>query len=167
MPFIWIILFILWWTVSAISKNAQRQKTSGSARQAVPRPVRRPASGSQPLPWPDEEEDDGWENHRMPPVAHETAPAQAAPAAPPHQPRPLEAHMHAPVDVMGLEGEGTEGMDCCHDFMLDSQAPEPSADFLPMGQEDEQERARSLLQGVIFSEILGRRPARRYGGKAS
>ena len=65
---------------------------------------------------------------------------------------------------MGEEGSGTEGIDCCHEYMLTPSEAE-KADFMPMTEEGNDERARALLQGVIFSEILGRRPIRRYGGK--
>jgi hypothetical protein len=37
--------------------------------------------------------------------------------------------------------------------------------ILPAENEEAKERANALLQGVIFSEILGRRPVKRYGGK--
>ena len=71
--------------------------------------------------------------------------------------------MHTPV--MGMEGTGTEGEDCCHEFMLDQRSEEKPADFLPLQEETEALRAKTLLQGVIYSEILGRRPIRRYGTK--
>ncbi|MBQ9265384.1 MAG: hypothetical protein IJ189_14420 [Clostridia bacterium] len=97
----------------------------------------------------------------------------AAPAAPQvhqrmmdpepmHHPEPFETHMHEPV--MGEEGTGTEGIDCCHDFML-SSPEEEIAPSLPFAEDAEDKRAKALLQGVIFSEILGRRPQRRYGGR--
>jgi hypothetical protein len=66
---------------------------------------------------------------------------------------------------MGAEGEGTEGIDCCHDYMLSQPEAPEQADFLPLQEEENSERAKALLQGVIFSEILGRRPVKRYGGK--
>lgn len=91
-------------------------------------------------------------------------PAQAAKPVQPaqsHASVPLEAHMHTPV--MDVEGEGTEGIDCCHEYMLDQ--PQETPDFLPMTETEQDGRARPLLQGVIFSEILGRRPIRRCGGK--
>lgn len=89
---------------------------------------------------------------------------QASPRALPrqHVSTPLEAHMHEPV--MGQEGVGTEGIDCCHEYML-SSPEEVKPDFLPMTEESGDARARALLQGVIYSEILGRRPIRRFGGK--
>jgi hypothetical protein len=64
---------------------------------------------------------------------------------------------------MGTEGTGTEGEDCCHEFMLDQRPEDKPADFLPLQEETEALRAKALLQGVIFSEVLGRRPVRRYG----
>ena len=96
-------------------------------------------------------------------------PAQARPAqasvAKRRDAKPFEAHMHTPV--MGVQGVGTEGIDCCHDFMLnDTSEPEP-ADFLPMQEEESSERAKALLQGVIYSEILGRRPVKHYHIKQS
>ena len=98
------------------------------------------------------------------PKAAAPRPAPAAPVMPaqPHVAVPLEAHMHEPV--MGEEGVGTEGIDCCHEYMLD-QPQEAPADFLPLTEESQKERAQALLQGVIFSEILGRRAPRRIGGR--
>ncbi len=106
--------------------------------------------------WEDEEENWDQRDAQRPRAA---AHVQAAPARR-HEAKPLEAHMHTPV--MGTEGDGTEGIDCCHEFMLNQPSEEP-ADFLPLQEETENERAKALLQGVIYSEILGRRPVRRYG----
>ena len=182
MPFAWVIIVILWWAVSAISKakksqatqkklqsdqEKSRQKTAQqyAQRQAQPqaasKPAPRPAAPamSRQDDWDDEEEN--WDQRDAqrgrPSLAPQ--PAQAAPVKR-HETKPLEAHMHTPV--MGIEGEGTEGMDCCHEYMLDQPAERP-ADFLPLQEETEALRAKALLQGVIFSEILGRRPIRRYG----
>ncbi len=113
---------------------------------------------------------------KVQPARPAAAPAQEAAvqknAAPPAQPEPLpqhhstplEAHMHVPE--MGMEGEGTEGVDCCHEYMLDQPAQQEAPGFLPLKDEEEKEKAQALLQGVIFSESLGCRPIRRrYGGK--
>ena len=108
--------------------------------------------------WDDEEEN--WDQRDAQRIRPSVAP-QAVPVKP-HETKPLEAHMHTPV--MGVEGEGTEGVDCCHEYMLDQPAA-PNADFLPMQGETEALRAKALLQGVIFSEVLGRRPLKRYGAK--
>lgn len=101
--------------------------------------------------------------------ARKPAPAAAKPQPPrptpqpvqPHVNVPLEAHMHEPE--MGEEGTGTEGIDCCHEYMLDQPAA-ANAEAAPLAP-DNADRAQALLQGVIFSEILGRRPVRRFGGR--
>ena len=111
--------------------------------------------------WEDEEET--WDQRDAQRARPSAAPQPARPApVKRHETKPLEAHMHTPT--MGLEGEGTEGIDCCHEYMLDQPAERP-ADFLPMQEETEGLRAKALLQGVIYSEILGRRPMKRYGKK--
>ena len=69
--------------------------------------------------------------------------------------------MHTPV--MGIEGVGTEGEDCCHEYMLDER-PDEAAPFLQTAENAASPEAQALLQGVIFSEILGRKhglPCRR------
>ena len=114
--------------------------------------------------WDDEEEN--WDERD----AQRIRPSVAAPSAQPapvkrHETKPLEAHMHTPV--MGIEGEGTEGIDCCHEYMLDQRSEDKPADFLPLQEETEALRAKALLQGVIFSEVLGRRPMKRYGRKSA
>lgn len=188
MPAAWIVIVILWWVVSAISKAKKtnqatqtklkeeqekaRQKTAAqyARRQtqlkASPKPSPQPAAPamSHGDDWDDEEENwDQRDAQRMRPTLA-PRPAQPAPVKR-HEARPLEAHMHTPV--MGVEGTGTEGEDCCHEFMLDQRPEEKPADFLPLQEETEALRAKSLLQGVIFSEVLGRRPVRRYGGRGS
>ena len=184
MPFAWVIIVILWWAISAISKakknqtakakqqagqEQSRQKTARqyAQRQAQPQAAPKPAPAPRSVApamsrqddWDDEEEN--WDQRDAqqlrPSLANQ--PAKPAPVKR-HETKPLEAHMHTPV--MGIEGEGTEGMDCCHEYMLDQPAEQP-ADFLPMQEETENLRAKALLQGVIYSEILGRRPIRRYG----
>ncbi len=178
MPFAWVIIVILWWAVSAINKSRKnqatktklqadqeqsRQKTAQqyakrqAQQQAAPKPAPQstaPAMSRQD-DWDDEEEN--WDQRVRPSIAPQ--PAQPAPVKR-HETKPLEAHMHTPV--MGIEGEGTEGIDCCHEYMLDQPAESP-ADFLPLQEQTEALRAKALLQGVIFSEILGRRQPRRYG----
>ena len=140
--FMWgIIAFI--GKITKLSKEQQKKTAAGRPAGAKPLPAK-PAS-AKPAP-----------------AKTASAPRPAAPAQP-HVSTPLEAHMHEPV--IGEEGVGTEGIDCCHEYMLEEPAEEP-ADFLPMTEEDTDERARALLQGVIFSEILGRRRSpRRLGGK--
>ena len=51
--------------------------------------------------------------------------------------------------------------------MLDRRPEDKPADFLPLQEETEALRAKALLQGVIFSEILGRRPVKRCGRKSA
>ena len=186
MPFAWVIIVILWWIVSAISKakknqtkqanpqagqeksrpNTARQHAGQQAQRPAPaKPAPRPAAPamSHRDDWDDEEENWDQRNTQRVRPALASQPVQPAPLKR-HETKPLEAHMHTPV--MGTEGEGTEGMDCCHEYMLD-QPIEPPADFLPMREETETLRAKALLQGVIYSEILGRRPMKRYGRKSA
>lgn len=186
MPFAWVIIVILWWAISAISKAKKNQATQTKLQadqeksrqktaqqyaqhkakpQAAPKPVPQPAAPamSRQDEWEDEEKN--WDQRDAQRVRPSRAaqPAQAAPVKR-HETKPLETHMHTPV--MGIEGEGTEGIDCCHEYMLDQPAEQP-ADFLPMQEETENLRAKALLQGVIYSEILGRRPMKRYGRKSA
>ena len=185
MPFAWVIIVILWWIVSAISKakknqTAQAKQQAGKApsgqntvRQHAPKQAQRPAP-QKPAPqpaapamsrrddWDDEEEN--WDQRDAQRARPSLAPRPAQPApVKRHETKPLEAHMHTPV--MGMEGTGTEGEDCCHEFMLDQRLEEKPADFLPLQEETEALRAKALLQGVIFSEVLGRRPVKRYGAR--
>ena len=106
-------------------------------------------------------------NKLFPARAQQAAKAAPAPAAKPqetaHHAEPLAAHMHVPE--MGVEGEGTEGIDCCHEYMLDQTPREEPSELLFPADETEQERAAALLQGVIFSEILGRRAHKGFGGR--
>ena len=117
-----------------------------------------------------EDEEDSWDERdanrglRQPVAPTVTAQARPAPKKQ-SDAKPFEAHMHTPV--MGVQGEGTEGIDCCHDFMLGGIEDSEPADFLPMQEEEQSERAKTLLQGVIYSEILGRRPVRHYKMKQS
>ena len=183
MPYAWIIIVILWSVINAVNKSkkkqaqAQLQKGQEQSRQKTaeqyarqqaqqqtpakpaPAPTPQPAAMSRQDDWDDEEEN--WDERD----AQRIRPSVAAPSAQPkpakrHETKPLVAHMHTPV--MGVEGEGTEGVDCCHEYMLDQPAAAP-ADFLPMQEETEALRAKALLQGVIFSEVLGRRHPKRYG----
>ncbi len=191
MPYAWVIIVILWWVISAANKTARQKKNAQQAGSAAARPqkVRDPNAPvektfrtKQPAS-PKKADTDGWEGRSMPASPElASAPAmsrrddwddeeenwdqrdaqrtRAAAPAKRHEAKPLEAHMHTPV--MGAEGDGTEGIDCCHEFML-NQPPEEPADFMPLQEKTENERAKALLQGVIYSEILGRRPVRRYG----
>lgn len=136
-------LLIFWLIVGLIGKLKKAPPQQQQQKPAVPQ---RPAAAPQPA---------------RPAAASRPSPA---PPTPQHTPAPFEAHMHTPV--MGIEGVGTEGEDCCHEFMMEDSAPEES-DFLPLSEEDSSDRSRALLQGVIYSEILGRRPQRRYGGSRS
>lgn len=163
MPAAWIVIVIIWWAVSAISKSKKMQASKAYQQahpaqkpQAAPKPqAPKPVSQKRP-----KDDSDGWEGRGMP-ASPELASAPKPASL--HDARPLEAHMHTPV--MGMEGEGTEGIDCCHEYMLNQSPEEEPADFLPLQEETENERAKALLQGVIYSEILGRRPVKRYGGK--
>ena len=132
-------ILLMWLIASFIGKLSkaakEQQKKAASARPAAPA---RPKAPAAPKP------------------AAKPLPVQ------PHVSVPLEAHMHVPV--MGEEGVGTEGIDCCHEYMLD-QAPQETPDFVPLADESQQSRAQALLQGVIFSEILNRRTPRRIGGR--
>ena len=176
---LWIVIVIIGWVISAANKankkqqeqakkNAQQNRQSPPARvnraqpvQTTPRNSGRTASTAKPA----------------------GASAQVRPAAP-TQPKPLqtirptetsafvsshseplETHMHVPE--MGVEGEGTEGVDCCHEYMLDDHAEAELLDVLSLGEEDQRERAQALLQGVIFSEILGRHRVKGYGRRSA
>ena len=164
MPTAWVVIVLILWIVSTVNKAKKAQANQGK------QPARPIQSGEKKPAQLQELED----------AAREIRTAQpgAAPASPPPQPRldqiglpreavhtarPLEAHMHTPV--MDAEGDGTEGIDCCHDYMLSQPEAPEQADFLPLQEAEGSERAKALLQGVIFSEILGRRPMKRYGGK--
>ncbi len=189
--FAWVAFVALWWIIGTVMKGikesnkAAQNKQQQAARvpQAKMAPQTKPVSQPQPAPKPQpaamsradewEDEEDSWDDRDAmrgqkqpvaPTVSAQTRPAQAS-AAKRRDAKPFEAHMHTPV--MGAEGEGTEGIDCCHDFMLNGNAePEPAA-FLPMQEEESSDRAKALLQGVIYSEILGRRPVKHYHIKQS
>ena len=157
MPTIWIVIAIAATVINMISKSKKEQAKQQNA--ARPARTQAPEGGNAPQKRP-----------QTPPLAQTRKPLssamQAKPlAAQPHKTEPLTPHMHVPE--MGWEGEGTEGIDCCHEFMLDQPIAAEQPDFLPLAEQAEAERAKALLQGVIFSEILGRRPVRRYGGKHS
>ena len=176
MPYAWVIIVILWWVISAANKAAQQKKAVQNAGQPENRPQVSPVKKAQPVQrsapkkapektpkkTPKKADDDGWEGRGMP-ASPELASASSSAAPIKHESRPLEAHMHTPV--MGVEGVGTEGEDCCHEYMLDQRPEENPAGFLPLQGETEALRAKALLQGVIFSEVLGRRPVKRYGTK--
>lgn len=139
-----LVFWLIFAFIGSLSKNAKKrtQQQAQQAKAAQQRMAAAPQAAPQPK-----------------------APAPAA-VQKTHletDAKPFEAHMHEPV--MDQEGVGTEGIDCCHEFMLESPQNEPQADFLPLTDHEEEERAKMLLQGVIFSEVLGRRPIRRYGGK--
>jgi hypothetical protein len=159
------------------NQNGRQQQASPASRKQ-PAAQRKPVTQAKPQPKPQskpqtvtmsrgdewEDEEDSWDerdaNRNQNPVAPTVQPQEKPlAAARTRDAKPFEAHMHTPA--MGAEGEGTEGIDCCHEFML-SDTPVQGADFLPLQKEEASERAKALLQGVIYSEILGRRPVRRY-----
>ncbi len=177
MPFVWIVLVIIWWCFSIAMRSKKEAEAKAANQKKQPVPQRQPAANSPAAASPSapmsradewEDEEDSWDRRDAmrgqkqpvaPTVSAQAKPVQSA-AKKRHTAKPFETHMHTPV--MGVQGEGTEGIDCCHDFMLsDSLSAEP-AEFLPMQEEEQNERAKALLQGVIYSEILGRRPMRRY-----
>ena len=183
MPFAWIAIVFLWWGINAIVKSRKEAEAKAALQKIQRAPQKNAAADSQPAPAPQpaamsradewEDEDDSWDERDAarglrqpvaPRVTEQARPAQAS-AAKRRDAKPFEAHMHTPV--MGVQGVGTEGIDCCHDFMLsDTLEPEP-AEFLPMQEEEPSDRAKALLQGVIYSEILGRRPVKHYHIKQS
>lgn len=144
---IWLVIAFIGVIIKA--STSSQKKTQQSAASQTRTPQQQPAA-------PRNRVQQHAAQRPKPQAPSHTAPRQ------PHVSTPLEAHMHEPV--MGEEGAGTEGIDCCHDYMLSSPVEE-KPDFLPLTEEGNDERARALLQGVIYSEILGRRPLRRYGGK--
>ena len=146
---IWVILIIAGSVIRSISNQKRRDEQK-----------RKPMNQGRP----------GTPQGRPAPQAHPAA-QQSAPRVSPitgkprndvHEAKPLEAHMHEPV--MGQEGMGTEGIDCCHEYMLTDTLHTESKDLLSMTDTNNEERSKALLQCVIFSEILGRRPIKRYGG---
>ena len=164
---IWIMLLIFAWVYSAVKKAKKKQESQQQARNGQPQA---PASRPQPTKAP--QRNGEWINGRWVTAveaarAQQAAKAAPAPAAKPqetaHHAEPLAAHMHVPE--MGVEGEGTEGIDCCHEYMLDQTPREEPSELLFPADETEQERAAALLQGVIFSEILGRRAHKGFGGR--
>ena len=182
MPFAWIIIVVLFWIISSASKirknqaaQAKQKDEKEKARQKTAEQYARRQAQSKASPqpaapamssrddWEDEEENWDQRDAQRARPAMASQPVQPVRPAPVkrHETKPLEAHMHTPV--MGTEGTGTEGEDCCHEFMLDQRPEDKPADFLPLQEETEALRAKALLQGVIFSEVLGRRPIRRYG----
>lgn len=182
MPFAWIIIVVLFWIISSASKirknqaaQAKQKDEKEKARQKTAEQYARRQAQSKASPqpaapamssrddWEDEEENWDQRDAQRARPAMASQPVQPVRPAPVkrHETKPLEAHMHTPV--MGTEGTGTEGEDCCHEFMLDQRPEDKPADFLPLQEETEALRAKALLQGVIFSEVLGRRPVKRYG----
>lgn len=175
--FAWVVIVLLWWLVGTVmkaNKAAQNKQQAERVPQAKAAPQTKPAASPAPAPKPQpaamsradewEDEEDSWDERdaqRKPVAPTVTArPVQVSSAKKHSDAKPFEAHMHTPV--MGVQGVGTEGIDCCHDFMLsDTLEPDP-ADFLPMQEDEPSDRAKALLQGVIYSEILGRRPVKHY-----
>ena len=183
MPFAWIAIVFLWWGINAIVKSRKEAEAKAAFQKTRRAPQQNPAADQSAAPAPQpaamsradewEDEEDSWDDRDAmrgqkqpvaPTVSAQARPAQAS-VAKRRDAKPFEAHMHTPV--MGVQGVGTEGIDCCHDFMLsDTLEPEP-AEFLPMQEEEPSDRAKALLQGVIYSEILGRRPIKHYQMKQS
>ncbi len=160
MPAAWVVIVIIFWIISTVNKAKKAQANQGK------QPARPVQSGERKPARIQELEAAARESRKVQPASPPPQPRQSQiglPREAVHTPRPLETHMHTPV--MDAEGEGTEGIDCCHDYMLGQPEQGESADFLPLREEEDTERAKALLQGVIFSEILGRRPMKRYGGK--
>ena len=167
MPFAWVVIVIVWAVVSVINKSGQQRRT----RQGGAQPARTAPRQAQAFPerksdsplWDEEDEEDreeGWSGRPAPAFQAEAKPV---PPAPVHTAVPFQAHIHTPV--MSMEGEGTEGEDCCHEFMLEERPAHPAAEFAVLNEQEQAGRARALLQGVIYSEVLGRRPVKRYGGR--
>ena len=155
--FIPILLFwLLFSLISTVAKSAKKANQNNAAPAKPGTPVQRTQTPH---------------NSTAAKPAQKQAPKPARPQAQqtqmhvekPSDAHPFETHMHTPE--MDREGEGTEGIDCCHDFMLTDSREESNTDLLSLHDPDESERAQALLQGVIFSEILGRRKNRPYGGK--
>ena len=145
---IWVTLVIIGVMSVSIKNQKRRMEQQKNAVDAgMPAiPQGRPVPQAQPMARP----------------ATQISPITGKPRKSLHEAKPLEAHMHVPV--MGQEGVGTEGEDCCHDYMLTSKPQEEDLALLPGIDRENEERAKALLQGVVFSEILGRRPIKRYGG---
>ncbi|MBR6187131.1 MAG: hypothetical protein IKQ41_12835 [Clostridia bacterium] len=147
-----LIFWIIAAFIGSLSKNAKKRKQQNSQQANAAQMKANAAQQRTKAPAP----------VQAAPKQKASSPAPRNTAAE-HEAKPFEAHMHEPV--MGLEGMGTEGMDCCHDYMLEGPKETPDEELLPAGNAEDAERARMLLQGVIFSEVLGRRPVRRFGGK--
>ena len=161
---VWIIIVI----VSAIIRVAAKNKKQAAQKDAAAAPAhpvtetasRTASAPAQPLRPAAQPLRPAAQSQR--PAAQPPKPAAPRHAEAAHRSVPLEAHMHEPV--MGVEGMGTEGVDCCHEYMLSDPTQQPESALAP-AEEKKSMEAQALLQGVIFSEILGRRPIKRYGGK--
>ena len=140
MPAAWVVIVLIFWIISTVNKAKKAQENQGK------KPTRPVQSGERKPAQLQELEAAAREIHAAQPAA--------APASPPPQPRldqiglpreavhtarPLEAHMHTPV--MDLEGDGTEGIDCCHEYMLGQPEQGEPADFLPLQEEEDTQRA--------------------------
>ncbi len=177
MEYIWIIIVILGWIISAAKKAEEKQKKAQAKQARASQPVNHPQPVTAPSPHPHPTHSatpaSGGFTKPVTPQPAAPAPRPSLSAAQPTRPaafvsahaEPMETHMHTPV--MGDEGTGTEGIDCCHEYMLTSQEEAEPLDILSLNEADQQERAQALLQGVIFSEILGRRRVKRYGRRSA
>ena len=174
---LWLVIVIIGWIISAANKanKKQQEQAKKAAQQNRANP---PVTPNRTQPVQTTPVRPAHVQEQRAPAAKHAAPVQ--PAQPtirqdihPTQPAdfvsahsaPLETHMHTPV--MGEEGAGTEGIDCCHDYMLNDGSPAEAQDILSLADTDQTERAQALLQGVIFSEILGRRSVKRYGRRSA
>ena len=159
MPVMWVVIVILFSVVNMVNKaNKEKQAQQKKAAQAQPAQQKVSPQRMRPdVPATPQQKAGEREERAVPQYAESAFPTSF------HDAVPLEAHMHEPE--MGQEGEGTEGMDCCHEYMLSDTPPSEPVDFIPLLDQNDGEMARDLLQGVIFSEVLGRRKFRRYGGK--
>ena len=164
---IWIVFVIIGWIISAVSKaNKKQQEQAKKAAQA--RPVSRAQAAPAPAitrEWKDGRFTDAKPARANTAPAKPTAPKPLQTIQPTAHSEPHETHMHTPE--MGQEGAGTEGIDCCHEYMLGGQEAAEGLDILGLKEEEPEDRAQALLQGVIFSEILGRRPVKHYGRRSA
>jgi len=168
---IWFVIVIIAWIVSAVSKASKQQQEQAKKAAQPTRTTPAPAPAQVVHPTAEYRaklEQQRAAAHRVSPTPHPVQqpaqPTESAAFVSAHS-QPMETHMHTPV--MGEEGSGTEGIDCCHEFMLGSENETEAPELFGFAEEDGQDRAESLLQGVIFSEILGRRPVRRPCGRRS
>ena len=164
------VLFLIYLFIGVIGKSGRKNK-SGSQKPGQPArnhpaaPPARPAAGRQPsaekpkqpaaAPKPEPEKELSFTAHRG---ADGTL-------------HPTERHQHAAAapTLLTMEGQGIEGYDPCHDYMLDDpvlpvcedldrNAPADSAPAaLPLSFTKD-----SMVSAVVMSEILNRRTRTRH-----